>query len=126
MTQNIVIQAIKSLVLDWVGEILYFPIWWYTLGLKRIFLFVWNSIKNANRNLALGLMFKHMFSPMFGQYDKQGRAISFFMRFILIIFRLIAFVFMLIFYIIVLIFWICLPILVTWGLITNFTEIWKQ
>lgn len=126
MTNNIVVQAIKSLVLDWIWEIAYFPIWWYTSGLKNTFLFAWEKIRNSNRNLALGLMIKHLFSPMYGQYDKQSRVISFFMRLILIFSRSIVFIFLLMFYTFILVFWICLPLVVAWGLVTNFVEIWKQ
>ena len=82
MTQNIIVQATKILLVDLIGELLYFPIWWYTQGLKRVVLYVFNSIKDTNRNLAVGLMFKSLFKPMFGQYDRQGRLISFFFRLI--------------------------------------------
>ena len=82
MTQNIIVQAAKILLIDLIGELLYFPIWWYTQGLKRVVLYVFNSIRNTNKNLAVGLMFKSLGKPMFGQYDREGRLISFFFRFI--------------------------------------------
>jgi len=126
MTQNIIITAIKSLFIDLIGEILYFPIWWYTQGLKRIVLYVWNSIKRTGRNLALPLMFKNMFNPMFGQYDRQGRIISFFMRLILTFSRLIMFVVLTIFHSIIIVFWIVLPLVVAWGIVNNFSILWKQ
>lgn len=126
MIQNIVIQAIKSIFIDLIGEILYFPIWWYTQGLKRTTLWMWNSITGSARNLALPLMFKNLFKPMFGQTDRQGRLISLFMRIILTFSRLILFIISLFFNLLVLVFWIGLPILVAWGLVTNFRVLWKQ
>ncbi|MBT6691183.1 hypothetical protein HOB10_02545 [Candidatus Parcubacteria bacterium] len=126
MTQNIIIQAIKSIFIDIIGEILYFPIWWYAQGLKRTTLWMWNSIVGSARNLALPLMFKNLFKPMFGQTDRQGRAISFVMRIILTLSRLIVFIVLLVFNLLVLIFWIVLPVVVAWGLATNIRELWKQ
>ncbi|MBU1203437.1 hypothetical protein KKH39_05335 [Patescibacteria group bacterium] len=125
MTQNIIVQATKSLVIDLIGEILYFPIWWYTQGLKKMVLYVINSIQNTNRNLALTLMLKSMFKPMFGQYDREGRIISFFMRLILIIVRLIFFILLSILYLSIIIFWIFLPIVAVWGILSNFSSLWK-
>ncbi len=126
MTQNIVIQAIKSLVIDIIGEILYFPLWWYGQGLKQTALYVFRSVKNSNRDLALGLMLKSLFKPMFGQYDRTGRLISFFMRFILTFSRLVIFLLITIFYIVVIIFWLLLPVVVAWGLYNNSSILWKR
>ena len=126
MTQNIVIQAIKQIVIDLVGEILYFPVWWYTQGLMRTISYVIASIKNTNRNLALGLMFRNLLKPMFGQYDREGRLISFFMRIILILFRLVVFILLSILYLLIIIFWIFLPVVAVWGIIRNFSSIWTS
>lgn len=126
MNKNIIIRAFKSLFLDWIGEILYFPIWWYTKGLKAIIMHVVNSINNTLRNLALPTMLKSMFKPMFGQYDRQGRIISFVMRIILIFSRLIIFIFLLIIYLIILIFWIVLPVIVVYQIRTNVSSLWSQ
>ena len=125
MTQNIIIQASKILLIDLIGEILYFPIWWYSQGLKRTGLYVFNSIKNTNRNLAVGLMFKSLGKPMFGQYDREGRIISFFFRLILTFARSIAFLVLLCLYLLMIVFWIFLPVLVVWGIFNNFNTLWK-
>ncbi|MFA6466798.1 MAG: hypothetical protein WCV71_02995 [Patescibacteria group bacterium] len=125
MTQNIIIQASKILLIDLIGEILYFPIWWYSQGLKRTVLYVFNSIKNTNRNLAVGLMFKSLFKPMFGQYDREGRIISFFFRLILTFARSIVFLILLCLYLLMIVFWIFLPVLVVWGIFNNFNTLWK-
>ena len=125
MTQNIIVQAAKILLIDLIGELLYFPIWWYTQGLKRVVLYVFNSIKDTNRNLAVGLMFKSLFKPMFGQYDRQGRLISFFFRLILTFARTIAFLLLVVIHLLVIVFWIFLPVVVVWGIYNNFNTLWK-
>ncbi|OGY93422.1 MAG: hypothetical protein A2406_00725 [Candidatus Komeilibacteria bacterium RIFOXYC1_FULL_37_11] len=125
MTQNVVIQAIKILLIDLIGEILYFPLWWYTKGLTKMFAYVFESIRNTNRNLAVGLMFKNLFKPMFGQYDREGRIISFFFRILLTFSRAIIFVLLVILYLLVIIFWLFLPVAVCWGIFNNFSSLWK-
>lgn len=124
--KNIVGEAGKTIFLDLVGEILYFPLWWYSAGLKRTALYVFNSLKTTAFNLALPAMIRNLFRPMFGQSDRQGRAISFFMRIILLITRLVAFIVLAILNLLILALWIVLPILVVWGLKENFTSLWKR
>jgi len=126
MNKNIVIRAFKSLFLDWIGEILYFPLWWYGKGLKAVVTHVVNSINNTLRDLALPLMMKNIFKPMFGQYDKQGRFISFIMRILMIFGRLIIFIFLLIIYLAILFFWLVLPIFVAYQIKSNFSSLWSQ
>ena len=124
--KSIIGQASKTIFLDIIGEILYFPLWWYSAGLKRTFLYVLHSIKNTSLDLALPLMLKSMFKPMFGQADRQGRAISFFMRLILLFSRLLVFIILAILNLVILILWLALPVLVAWGLKENFVSLWKQ
>lgn len=125
MTENIFWQTIKILALDWVGEILYFPIWWYGPGLKRIFLHTWHRIHALAGNLALKIMLRNLFRPMFGQYDRAGRTISFFMRLLLIISRSVVFIILSIIYLSLLLVWVLLPIFVVWQLFANFIFLWK-
>ncbi|MDD5749287.1 MAG: hypothetical protein PHO91_00670 [Patescibacteria group bacterium] len=125
MTQNIIIQALKSLILDLVAEILYFPLWWYGAGLKQTIVSVFRYIKRTARDLALPLLFKSMFKPMFGQYDREGRIISFFMRIVITFSKLIVFFIASLLYLITIVLWVALPPLVVWGLIANFSALWK-
>jgi len=126
MKNTLIAQAFKSIFVDIVWQIVYFPIWWYSQGLRQTIFYAGNSIKNAARMLALPLMFRNLFKPMFGQSDRTGRAISFFMRLILTLSRTIVFVLAVFFYAGVLIFWVLLPVFVVWGIITNFTALWKR
>tara|TARA_Y100000310_G_C20062975_1_gene525831 strand:+ start:139 stop:516 length:378 start_codon:yes stop_codon:yes gene_type:complete len=125
MVKSLLGQAIKSLFVDSILEILYFPIWWYSKGLKRTVLYSWRGIKNTNFNLGLVIMFKHIFKPMYGQYDRAGRIISFFMRLVLLIVKLITFIFFVIFYIVFILFWISLPLFTIYQIIFNLPILWQ-
>ena len=116
MTQNILVQAIKSIFLDFIWEILYFPLWWYGPGLKRVALYTVNSIKNTEASLGVSIMFKNIFKPMFGQYDSQGRIISFLMRLLLTIVRTVMFAVLIVFNLVAIVFWVALPVFVLWGI----------
>ncbi len=126
MVNNIFLKAIKVIFLEIIWEIIFFPIWWYNQGLKRVILYVWNSLKNSSRILALPIMFKNLFKPMFGQYDREGRLISFLMRIILTISRVLVFLVLLFLNIIILLIWILLPVVVIWLYIANLESLWKQ
>jgi hypothetical protein len=123
--KSVIGQASKIIFLDIIGEILYFPLWWYSAGLKRIWLYVFDSIKRTSLNLAVPLMVKSMFKPMFGQADRQGRAISFFMRLVLLLSRLVVFIVLTILDLALLIFWLILPVIVMWGLKENYSSLWR-
>ena len=126
MVNNIFLKAIKVIFLEIIWEIIFFPIWWYNQGLKRVILYVWNSLKNSSRILALPIMFKNLFKPMFGQYDREGRLISFLMRIILTISRVLVFLVLLFLNIFILLIWILLPVVVIWLYIANLESLWKQ
>ena len=124
MSNNIFIQTIKTLFVDLVGEILYFPFWWYTRGLKKRVHYVCDSIKRLASNLSLRVMITHLFSPMFAQTDRAGRAISFVMRLIILISRIVVFLIIAVLYIGLLIFWILLPPLIIVQVANNLRILW--
>lgn len=126
MSKNILTQASKLLVLDYIAEILFFPVWWYGPGLRQALGYFSNGLVEANRFTGLTLLFKNLFQPMFAQYDKQGRIISFFMRLVLIVYKSLMFVVVLIFYLLVLMFWLLLPVLVVWGITFNLPALWQK
>lgn len=68
-------------------------------------------------NLALKLMFTHIFKPMFGERSKSGRIISFFMRLILLTWRFFLFILGTLGRLLLLIIWIILPIVSFWQII---------
>ncbi len=85
------ISFIKFIIIDPILEILYFPFWWYTKGLKNAALSLRNNIHKLAHTLAIRLLLANMFKPMFGQYSLNGRIISFFMRVLQLLFYSILF-----------------------------------
>ena len=88
---NLFILTLKFILLDVVWDLLYWPLWWYTVGLKKFCLVIGTEITSLEHRLGLKVWIQNMFRPMFGQSDWQGRLISFFMRLIVLIGRSFAF-----------------------------------
>jgi hypothetical protein len=84
------IILLQRLFLEAILDIFYFPLWWYTVGFLHIIHKLAGYLKSGNEYLAPGLWLKNIFVPMFGQYDIQGKIISFFMRLVQVIARTIA------------------------------------
>lgn len=97
-------------------DILYFPVWWYTGGLKLAAGRLYDLFQMGNEHLAPGVWIVNIFVPMYGQYDWEGRLISFFVRVIQIIFRTIFLFVWLIICLVLLGAWIVFPIVVVSGL----------
>ncbi len=91
-------------------DILYFPLWWYSLGLLRFLGVLFVFLKEKWIIMGVGLWLKNIFTPMYGQRDLASRSISFFIRFFQIIFRFIAFLFFLSLSILALLTWIFFPL----------------
>lgn len=90
------------------GEILYFPIYWYGPGFL-VFIKSWTNIVSGwQQALGFSVWLKNIFTPMYGQRDFAGRLISFIMRFVQIIFRGIAAAIVLILYILAIIVYLLL------------------
>lgn len=73
-------------------DVLLFPLWWYTKGIVYTTQKLWYSARKQAARVAVGLWVKNLFVPMYGQYDWQGRVISFFVRLFQIIGRSLAYV----------------------------------
>lgn len=108
--ENIALKSFKFILKDVFGDIIYWPIWWYAGGLKKAWARMFNTIANGSEELGLAVWVKNLFKPMYGQFDWQGRLISFLMRFFQIIFRTIILLFWVIFALIIFLFWLILPI----------------
>ena len=107
---------LQRLALEAIFDVLYFPIWWYSGGASHALFWVVGKIKSGNARLAPGLWFRNMFVPMFGQYDWEGRIISFFMRFVQIVARSIALVVWLFICILLFVVYLIFPAVVLFGL----------
>ncbi len=85
-------KAVPSLVMQYVitdffRELLLFPFWWYTKGLKRAVAYLVKSIRSASQIFGLNVWVKNLFVPMYGETGFAGRAISFFIRLVMIVAR---------------------------------------
>jgi hypothetical protein len=70
----------QRLTIEFFFDLVYFPVWWYTVGLMRHAKSCWGMFQSGNEQMAPGLWLRNLFVPMFGQYDWQGRIVSFFIR----------------------------------------------
>lgn len=82
----------KFLMIDLLGSIAWFPVWWYTVGLKRQAIRAVKSLQYRYQAYGFKIWIKNFFVPMYGQYDFGGRAISILMRFVVLIGRGVALV----------------------------------
>ncbi len=85
MDHNFLKQSIRFIGRDFIGELIFFPVWWYTLGLKKTLSSYVESVSRKERELAFFLWIRNFFRPMYGQKDWQGRFISLLFR-VLILF----------------------------------------
>ncbi len=120
MRKNIVYSPAKFVIVDLIGDFLYWPIWWYSRGLIKTLKGCLFSIKNQGQRLGIAIWIKNIFTPMFGQYDIEGRLISFFARLVQIIIRSIILAIWVIVIFLGLLFYLGLPILIVSQIWANF------
>ena len=86
MKHNAATYSVKILV-KIVWDFVYFPLWWYSEGLLKTLRGVYNFWREQEASLGFSVWLKNIFVPMYGQQDFAGRAISFFIRLVQIIYR---------------------------------------
>lgn len=104
-------------------DLVYFPIWWYTGGARNAILWCWRFFQTGNNTLAPSLWLKNIFVPMYGQYDWQGRLISFLVRSAQIIARSLVLMLWLLFCFILFLIWLAMPLVTAYGLVTSLVKI---
>ena len=110
--RNIGLAVARYVAIDVIGDIIYFPLWWYSGGLKLVTLTLYDNARTTARNLSLRLLLINIFNPMFGQYDRAGRIISFFMRILIVLVKSIYFVIKAAVLLALLLLWVLLPLAV--------------
>lgn len=110
-------RIFKDLFIDIFWEVFYFPIWWYSRGLKKTALFCLQKIKGGWRALALSILLVNFFKPMYGQRGWPAYVLSLNAHFWQIIWRILAMILWLVFWLFVLIIWLVLPILTIWQMV---------
>ncbi|MBH41749.1 MAG: hypothetical protein CL685_03475 [Candidatus Magasanikbacteria bacterium] len=106
--------VLQRIFLDFLLHIVYFPVWWFTVGAKQTLFSCFHKIQQVNTSLAPGLWLKNMFVPMYGQTDFQGRLLSILMRFVNTVFRSIALLFSIFFILLFFVIWLVFPLFVVW------------
>lgn len=74
------VTVLHKVVFQFLIDLLFFPVWWYSNGLAGVSLGLWHRFQSGRMRLAPGLWFRNIFTPMFGQTDWQGRLTSFIVR----------------------------------------------
>lgn len=82
---------LKFIFKDILLDIILFPVWWYTEGLRGVLNFLWMELRRAAGAIGIVIWLKSMFKPMYGERSWQGRLISFFMRIVVLIWKLVLF-----------------------------------
>ena len=68
-------------------NIITFPLWWYTTGLGLVWHFAVQKFQFWMRKSGMAIFTKHIGEPLYGDYTKGGRVISFFIRLFLLFFK---------------------------------------
>ncbi|OGY46432.1 MAG: hypothetical protein A2744_03190 [Candidatus Buchananbacteria bacterium RIFCSPHIGHO2_01_FULL_44_11] len=117
---NIATSTLKFILVDLIGDVLYWPLWWYSKGLAQAGRFCIQSFQEESERLAIHVWLKNIFTPMFGQYDWEGRIISFFMRLIQLIVRSILLLLWALFLSVLVLTWTLLPVYISYQVFDNF------
>lgn len=107
---------IKDFFLSPLWEICYFPLWWYSKGLKKTALFCWQRIKGGWQALALSILLKNFFKPMYGQKGAAAFVLSLSTHFWQNLWRISLIAGWFIFWLSILLLWLVLPAFVVWQL----------
>ncbi|MFA5076423.1 MAG: hypothetical protein WC480_03345 [Patescibacteria group bacterium] len=113
-SQNLALLSAKFVAKDLVGDILYFPVWWYSVGLVKFIKRRLHSIASFEESIGLTVWILNWAKPMYGQYDIAGKIISFIFRTIGIFWKGLELMFYLVLSLIMLLVWLGLPILVVY------------
>jgi len=107
----------KDLFLDTIGEILFFPVWWYGRGLKKTAFFCWKKVVDGWQMLALSIFIRNFFKPMYGQKGWDAYILSLAIHLIQVLYRLFLMLLWALFWVFVLVTWIVLPIFIIYEFI---------
>ena len=116
----VIISSVKFVLVDILADFIYWPIWWYTVGLKDRTKFSLDQIKKTWTALGLTIWLKNMFTPMYADRSIAGRAISFPVRVVILIWRLVWWLIWVGIILILLLIWIAAPVAVGWVIRDHF------
>jgi hypothetical protein len=82
-------RAIRFILRETIGELLYFPVWWYSIGLVTFIKTLGREWLTITDRLAIRILAKNMLRPMYADYSRPGRVISFVFRVLILGVRLV-------------------------------------
>lgn len=80
MTNGVVVSSLRIFLVDVIRRTLFWPLWWYSVGLRKLLTTLAGTVLDVERRLGVGLWWRTLFVPMYGQSDWVGRLISFWLR----------------------------------------------
>ncbi len=105
----LVLTQIGQLVVEFLLDVVRFPYWWYSGGLVRVFRFCRDGLRAAAWRVSLGLFARYLFTPMYGDYTYSGRALSFVVRLVMLVWKSVRLSLAFVWYLCLLIMWCALP-----------------
>src|SRR3989344_2210726 len=117
---SIIWASTKYFVVELIGDIVYFPLWWFTAGFSQLLWGLGRNLRSTERHLALGLLLRTLWLPMFGQYDREGRIISFFVRLVILFGRWLYWLCCAFFSLVIVIVWLGLQLVIIIRLLSFF------
>ncbi|MFH1233708.1 MAG: hypothetical protein V1649_03625 [Patescibacteria group bacterium] len=119
INNNLSFYSVKILA-EIIRDVLYFPVWWYSRGLKNLIIFFGKFLADEQKSLGLLIWIKNIFNPMYGQSDWKGKLLSFFIRLVQIIIKSIIMLFLLALVGLIICFWLLLPLIVVYEIFFQF------
>ncbi len=113
------ILVLQRIFLEFLFDLAYFPLWWYTGGVARAVKFCYGWWQAGNRRLSPGLWLKNLLVPMFGQSDWQGRLVSIFIRLANVIIRSFGLLVWSIVVLAIFLLWLAFPVFIVWRLLNS-------
>ncbi|MFH0951964.1 MAG: hypothetical protein V1838_02110 [Patescibacteria group bacterium] len=119
--QNIFYRATTFIFRELIFDIFRFPLWWYGRGTANAARFVGGEMADWSNRLSLRILLRNMFKPMYGDYTRSGRAISFMVRIVMFIVKFIVFMLWSVLMAALFILWLALPIAIVYFIYLNIT-----
>lgn len=66
-----------------------FPLWWYTIGFGVVWQRARQQFRYGLKKTAFRLFLRNLRHPLYGDYTRSGRIISFFLRIVLLIAKIV-------------------------------------
>lgn len=83
------LEQVWQLISEFLLDVVRWPVWWYSGGLRLVGGWCWRSFGETRWRLGIALFTRHLFTPMYGDYTREGRVISVFIRLFILLAKLV-------------------------------------